>query len=133
MEFRKIHQFLVFAVNSPAQHALAEHLAEPAHWQALPGFFQAKRDRLAPGLGAAGFELLPSRGTYFQLASYGNVRPDMSDVEFARWLTIEHGVACIPLSVFHADGHDARLVRFCFAKRDETLDAASARLATLNT
>jgi methionine aminotransferase len=133
IEFRKIHQFLVFAVNSPAQHALASHLADPGHWQALPVFFEAKRDRLAQGLMAAGFELLPSRGTYFQLADYRNVRPEMGDVEFARWLTLTHGVACIPLSVFHADGHDAKLVRFCFAKRDETLDAASARLASLNT
>ena len=136
-EFRKIHQFLVFAVNAPAQHALAEHLAEPAHWQALPAFFEAKRDRLAPGLRAAGFRLLPSRGTYFQLADFRNVSGGnsgaMSDVEFARWLTVAHGVACIPLSVFHADGHDAGLVRFCFAKRDETLDAASLRLASLNT
>jgi len=132
LEFRKIHQFLVFAVNSPAQHALAEHLAEPGHWQTLPAFFQAKRDRLAPGLTAAGFRLLPSRGTYFQLANFSGVRPDMSDVEFARWLTTGHGVACIPLSVFHANGHDAKLVRFCFAKRDATLDAASARLASLS-
>ncbi|MEC5384223.1 methionine aminotransferase [Uliginosibacterium sp. H3] len=130
-ELRKIHQFLVFAVNAPAQHALAEHLADPAHWQALPGFFQAKRDRLAPGLRAAGFKLLPSSGTYFQLADFRGLRANISDVEFARWLTIEHGVACIPLSVFHVDGHDAGLVRFCFAKRDETLDAAIARLASL--
>ncbi|HSD40066.1 MAG TPA: methionine aminotransferase [Rhodocyclaceae bacterium] len=132
-EFRKIHQFLVFAVNAPAQHALAEHLADPAHWQALPDFFEAKRDRLAPGLRAAGFGLLPSRGTYFQLADFRGINGDMNDVAFARWLTVEHGVACIPLSVFHADGHDAGLVRFCFAKRDETLDAASVRLASLNT
>ncbi|MDB5799966.1 MAG: methionine aminotransferase [Rhodocyclales bacterium] len=131
-EFRKIHQFLVFAVNAPAQHAMAEHLADPAHWQALPGFFQARRDRLAHGLVAAGFKLLPSHGTYFQLADFTAIRHDLDDVAFARWLTIEHGVACIPVSVFHADGRDEKLVRFCFAKRDETLDAASARLALLN-
>lgn len=130
-EFRKLHQFLVFAVNAPAQHALAEHLADAAHWQTLPDFFQAKRDRLAPELAAAGFKLLHSRGTYFQLADYSALRPDLSDVEFARWLTVTHGVACIPISVFHADGHDEKLVRFCFAKRDETLDAAGKRLAAL--
>ncbi len=134
LEFRKIHQFLVFAVNSPAQHALVEHLADPAHWQALPAFFEAKRDRLAQGLTAAGFKLLPSRGTYFQLADFSGIRrdaPGQSDVAFARWLTVEHGVACIPVSVFHADGRDDKLVRFCFAKRDETLDAAINQLSLI--
>jgi methionine aminotransferase len=131
LEFRKLHQFVVFAVNAPAQHALARHLAEPAHWQALPGFFQAKRDRLAAGLQAAGFGLLPCQGTYFQLADYRDLRPDMGDVEFARWLTTEHGVACIPLSPFRADGRDDKLVRFCFAKREATLDTAAERLGKL--
>ncbi|MDB5887227.1 MAG: putative aminotransferase [Rhodocyclales bacterium] len=132
-EFRKIHQFLVFAVNSPAQHALAEHLADPSHWQGLPTFFEAKRDRLAQGLTDAGFRLRPSRSTYFQLADFsalGNASAQ-SDVAFARWLTIEQGVACIPVSVFHADHRDEKLVRFCFAKRDETLDAAIMRLSSI--
>jgi methionine transaminase len=127
-EFRKIHQFLVFCVNAPAQHALAEVLTEPQHWQTLAAFFQSKRDRLAAGLQEAGFALTPSRGTYFQIADYRAVRDDMDDVSFARWLTTERGVACIPVSVFHADGRQEGLVRFCFAKQDATLDAALARL-----
>ncbi|MFT3735849.1 MAG: methionine aminotransferase [Rhodocyclaceae bacterium] len=127
-EFRKIHQFLVFCVNAPAQHALVEVLRDPTHWQSLPAFFESRRDRLASGLREAGFQLTPSRGTYFQLADYRSIRDDLDDVAFARWLTIERGVACIPVSVFHADGRQQGLVRFCFAKQEATLDAAIARL-----
>jgi methionine aminotransferase len=132
-EFRKIHQFLVFAVNTPAQHALAAHLADPARWQGLPAFFQARRELLAPGLIAAGFKLLPSRGTYFQLADYSEIRPDLDDVAFARWLTIEHGVASIPVSVFYNQPHTQRIVRFCFAKQAQTLQAGIERLVKLRT
>lgn len=130
-EFRKLHQYLVFSVSTPMQAALARHLAEPGHWQALPAFYQAKRDQLAPGLVAAGFTLLPSAGTYFQLADYRAIRPDLGDLAFAEWLTREHGVACIPVSAFYADGRDHGLVRFCFAKRASTLEAAVAKLARL--
>lgn len=130
-EFRKLHQYLVFSVSTPMQAALAEHLAEPAHWQGLAGFYQAKRDRLAPGLEAAGFRLLPSAGTYFQLADYRAIRSDLGELAFAEWLTREYGVASIPVSAFYADGRDHGLVRFCFAKREDTLDAALARLAKL--
>lgn len=132
-EFRKIHQFLVFAVNHPAQHALAEHLADPQRWQELPAFFAHRRDMLAQGLAQAGFRLLPSRGTYFQLADYSAIRPDLDDLGFARWLTTEIGVAVIPLSVFYATPPDQKLVRFCFAKRNETLAAAIERLLVLKT
>jgi methionine transaminase len=128
-EFRKVHQFLVFAVNTPAQHALAAQVSDPVRWRGLAEFFQRKRDRLAPGLTDAGFQLLPSRGTYFQLADYSAIRPDLDDVAFARWLTVERGVACIPVSVFYARPPSAqRLVRFCFAKDDATLDRAIERL-----
>lgn len=130
-EFRKVHQFLVFSVNTPMQHALAHHLAQPAHWQQLSAFYQAKRDRLANGLTAVGFRLRPSQSTYFQLADFTTIRDDLSDVEFARWLTLEHGVASIPVSAFYGDGRDDRRVRFCFAKRDDTIDSALARLAKL--
>lgn len=130
-EFRKIHQFLVFAVNTPAQHALAAHLAKPDTWQGLPEFFQRKRDLLAPGLQAAGFSLLPSQGTYFQLAEYSALRPDLDDVVFARWLTIEYGVASIPVSAFYQVAPAQKIVRFCFAKQETTLLAASERLAKL--
>lgn len=131
-EFRKLHQYLVFCVNAPAQHALAEVLVQPAHWQSLSSFFQAKRDRLAKGLQQAGFDVVPAAGTYFQLAGYqsllGSAERDMDDVTFSRWLTTEHGVASIPVSVFHRDGRQQQCVRFCFAKQDATLDAAIERL-----
>ncbi len=131
-ELRKIHQFLVFSVNSAGQQAIAAHLATPAHWQQLPSFFQSRRDALAEGLIAAGFDLLPCRGTYFQLADYSSIRPDMNDLEFARWLTTEHGVASIPISVFYGESPAAqRIVRFCFAKQPSTLDAAIERLKQL--
>ncbi|WP_035057548.1 methionine aminotransferase [Andreprevotia chitinilytica] len=130
-EFRKLHQFLVFSVNTPAQHALAAYLQQPAHWQQLPSFYQAKRDRLAAGLVSTGFRLLPSRGTYFQLADYSAIRSDLTDTEFARWLTVTHGVATIPVSAFYAAPPEARLVRFCFAKEVRTLDAALERLQGL--
>jgi len=133
-EFRKIHQFLVFSVNTPAQHAIATHLADPQHWQSLPGFFESRRAVLARGLREAGFALLPVQGTYFQLADYASIRPDMDDIDFARWLTTELGVAAIPVSVFY-DKPPAgqRLVRFCFAKEPATLSAAVERLSALRT
>ena len=130
-EFRKVHQFLVFSVNAPAQHALAAHLAEPARWQGLAAFFAAHRDYLAPGLAAAGFRLLPSQGTYFQLADYSALRPDLDEVAFARWLTEKYGVACIPLAPFYGDQRHQHLVRFCFAKAFATLETATRRLAAL--
>lgn len=131
-EFRKIHQFLVFSVNTPGQHALAAHLADPAHWQGLPVFFQTKRELLAQGLAAAGFRVLASHGTYFQLADYSGIRPDLDDVAFARWLTAEHGVASIPVSAFYQRPPAAqKLVRFCFAKQEQTLQAAIDRLQRL--
>lgn len=129
-EFRKIHQFLVFSVSTPAQHAIAAHLADPVHWQSLPEFFRPRRELLAEGLTRAGFRLLPCRGTYFQLADYSALRDDLDDAAFARWLTIERGVACIPISAFYGNPPvGQRLVRFCFAKREETLRAALDRLS----
>lgn len=131
-EFRKIHQFLVFAVNTPAQYALAEVLDDPAHWQGLPAFFAQKRALLAEGLAAAGFKVLPSQGTYFQLVDYSAIRPDLEDVDFAHWLTIEHGVASIPVSAFyHTPPAGQKIVRFCFAKQEATLQAALQRLQKL--
>lgn len=133
-EFRKIHQFLVFSVNTPAQHAIASHLSDPSHWQSLPTFFASRRNALAKGLEDAGFALLPVRGTYFQLADYGSIRPDLDDLSFARWLTTELGVASIPVSVFYAAPPTGqRLVRFCFAKEISTIEAAVERLSALRT
>ncbi|GAB3261790.1 pyridoxal phosphate-dependent aminotransferase [Chitinimonas naiadis] len=130
-EFRKLHQYLVFSVSTPMQHALAAHLQDASHWQGLAGFYQQKRDHLAQGLAAAGFKLLPSAATYFQLVDYSAIRPELGELAFAEWLTREHGVASIPVSAFYADGREQRLVRFCFAKKVETLDAAIARLRPL--
>lgn len=129
-EIRRVHQFTVFAVNTPIQHALAEFLREPARYEDLPAFFTAKRDLLRSALASTPLELLPCAGSYFQLARYDRIS-DLPDEEFAQWLTRKVGVATIPLSAFYHDGTDHRVIRFCFAKRDETLHAAAARLQCL--
>jgi methionine aminotransferase len=126
-EFRKVHQFNVFTVNTPVQLALADYMEAPARYLDLAAFYQAKRDRFREGLAGTGFELLPCAGTYFQTARYGAIS-DASDVEFVDWLTRKVGVAAIPLSAFFGDGRDEKVIRFCFAKRDETLAAAFERL-----
>jgi methionine transaminase len=127
-EFRKVHQFNVFTVNTPVQHALADYMAEPARYLGLAAFYQAKRDFFRAGMAASRFELLESAGTYFQLARYGRIS-DEPDTRFAERLTRKAGVAVIPVSAFFADGHDDRVVRFCFAKHEATLAAACERLA----
>ncbi len=130
-ELRRVHQYVTFASTSPLQQALAEYLTEhPEHHLRLPAFYQERRDYFAGLLGATKFRPLHAAGTYFQLADYSAVST-LPDVEFARWLTIEHGVATIPVSVFYAQPPDARLVRFCFAKENATLDAAAERLRRL--
>ncbi len=130
-EIRKIHQYLTFSVNTPAQLALADMLrAEPEHYRQLPAFYQAKRDRFVQALSASRLEVLPCEGTYFLLADYSAIS-DLDDVNFCRWLTTEHGVAAIPLSVFCADAFPHKLIRLCFAKQESTLDAAAARLVAL--
>ena len=127
-EFRKVHQFNVFTVNTPVQLALADYMADPARHLALAGFYQGKRDFFRSGLAGSRFELLPSHGTYFQLARYGAIS-DEPDVAFCNRLTREVGVAAIPVSAFFADGRDERVIRFCFAKNEATLAAACERLA----
>ncbi|MGY3212963.1 methionine aminotransferase [Mucilaginibacter sp. HD30] len=126
-EFRKIHQYIVFSVNSAVQTAIANYLEDENVYLSLPAFFQQKRDHFVNGLSATQFELLPSRGSYFQLAKYGHLT-DEPDVDFALRLTKQAGVACIPTSVFYTQGTDHRIIRFCFAKRQETLDNAVNRL-----
>jgi methionine aminotransferase len=130
VEFRKVHQFVVFTVNTPVQLALAEWLQDPARYLELGAFYQRKRDLFRAGLGASRFRLLPCAGTYFQLASYAAVS-DEPDVQLAQRLTREIGVASIPVSVFSADAPQDRVLRFCFAKNDETLARACERLARL--
>jgi len=129
-EIRRVHQFTVFTVNGPMQHALAAFLREPARYESLPGFFAAKRDLLRSALAATPLELLPCAGSYFQLARYDRIS-DAPDGEFAQRLVREFGVATIPLSAFYQDGTDHRVIRFCFAKREETLLAAADRLRRL--
>jgi methionine aminotransferase len=129
-EFRKVHQFNVFTVNTPVQHGLAAYMADPEPYLALPAFYQRKRDLFRAGLAHTKFKLLPGEGTYFQCVDISDVS-DLSEAEFCQWLTREVGVAAIPLSAFYGDGFDQRVVRFCFAKKDETLNAALARLARL--
>ena len=129
-EFRKVHQFNVFTVNTPVQHGLAAYMADPEPYLALPAFYQRKRDLFRAGLAHTRFKLLPGEGTYFQCVDISEVS-ELSEAEFCQWLTREIGVAAIPLSAFYGDGFDQRVVRFCFAKKDETLNAALARLASL--
>ncbi|MDY0014475.1 MAG: pyridoxal phosphate-dependent aminotransferase [Rhodocyclaceae bacterium] len=127
-EFRKVHQFNVFAVNTPMQHALADYMADPDRHLGLAAFYQGKRDFFRDALAMSRFELLPCAGTYFQLARYDRIS-DEPDVPFAERLTREAGVAAIPVSAFFADGRDDRVIRFCFAKSEATLAAAGERLA----
>ncbi|QTF07342.1 pyridoxal phosphate-dependent aminotransferase [Brenneria izadpanahii] len=130
-EVRKIHQYLTFAVNTPAQLAIADMLREqPDHWRALPDFYRARRDRFVNALAASRFETLPCEGTYFLLADYRAIS-DRDDVSFCRWLTEHVGVAAIPLSVFCAEPFPHTLIRLCFAKQESTLDAAAERLCRL--
>ena len=126
-EFRKVHQFNVFTVNTPVQHGIAQYMASEAAYLGLPAFYQRKRDLFRAGLAQTRFKLLPSEGTYFQCVDISGVS-DMNEVDFCKWLTAEVGVAAIPLSAFYGSGFDQRVVRFCFAKKDDTLNAALERL-----
>jgi methionine aminotransferase len=130
IEFRKVHQYNVFCVNAPMQHAIAAYLEDPAPWRDLPAFYQAKRDLFRAGLAASRFTLLPSDGTYFQCVRYDAIS-DVSEAEFAEWLTREIKVAAIPVSAFYSQPKESHVVRFCFAKKDETLQLALERLARL--
>jgi len=126
-EFRKVHQFLVFSVNTPIQYAIAEYLKNENHYLDLPAFFQQKRDYFRKGLEESKFKLLPCSGSYFQSVTYKDIT-DEKDSDFALRLTREFGVASIPVSGFYSKGTDHHVLRFCFAKRQETLDKAVDRL-----
>ncbi|MFN3586467.1 MAG: pyridoxal phosphate-dependent aminotransferase [Moraxellaceae bacterium] len=133
-EFRKVHQFNVFTVNTPVQHGLAAYMADPAPYLNLSGFYAAKRDLFRAGLAQTRFRLLPSEGSYFQCVDISGLavaERDLPEAAFCQWLTREVGVAAIPLSAFYGDGFDQKLIRFCYAKRDDTLRAAIERLARL--
>jgi methionine aminotransferase len=127
-EFRKVHQFLTFAVSTPVQHALADFMREqPLFADSLADFYQTRRDRFASLMSGSRFHLRPVAGTYFQLADYSEIS-DMPDLRFCEELARRHGVAAIPLSPFCDETPDARLIRFCFAKQDQTLAAATRKL-----
>lgn len=130
-EFLRIHQFINFSTNTPMQYGLADFLATcPEHHEQLGAFYQPKRDRFNGHLERSRFTVEPAGGTYFQLADYSAIS-DLPDTEFARQLTAEHGVAAIPISVFYETAPEQRVVRFCFAKDDATLDAAADILCSL--
>jgi methionine aminotransferase len=129
-EFRKVHQFNVFTVNTPVQYGLASYMQDARPYLDLPAFYQRKRDLFRAGLAKTRFKLLPSEGTYFQCVDISQVS-DLGEADFCKWLTTEIGVAAIPLSAFYGNGFDQRVVRFCFAKKDETLNSALERLARL--
>jgi methionine aminotransferase len=127
-EFRKVHQYNVFSVNTPMQHGLASYMRDPKPYLELPAFYQRKRDLFREGLARTRFTLLPADGTYFQCVRYDAVSR-LSESEFAQWLTREIKVAAIPVSAFYSQGKESGIVRFCFAKQDETLQLALERLA----
>ncbi|WP_131108430.1 pyridoxal phosphate-dependent aminotransferase [Pseudomonas sp. Sample_10] len=132
-ELRKVHQYVSFCGVTPLQYALADFMAEqPQHVEELPAFYQAKRDLFCDLLSPSRFSFTRVAGTYFQLVDYSQIRPDLNDVEMALWMTREHGVASIPISVFYQTPPvGQRLVRLCFAKREETLLEAAEKLCVI--
>jgi len=123
-EFRKVHQFNVFCVNHPVQKALTDYLEEPIHYLELSEFYQRKRDLFLNLIRGSKFSLVPSKGTYFQVLDYSKIT-DENDMDFAKRMTIEHGLASIPMSVFNENNLDEKVLRFCFAKNDDTLKKAA--------
>jgi methionine aminotransferase len=129
-EFRKVHQFVVFAVNTPMQMAIAEYLNNKAYQLELSSFFQHKRDFFADAISRSRFELLPSMGTYFQLVDYSRIS-DEAELDFGKRLIKEFGVAGVPVSSFYNKGEDNRIIRFCFAKEESTLSRAAEILSKI--
>ncbi len=129
-EFRKVHQYNVFSVNTPMQHGIAAYMDNPQPYIGLPAFYQRKRDLFRQGLAGTRFTLLPADGTYFQCVRYDAIS-SLKETEFATWLTAEIKVAAIPVSAFYREGTESGVVRFCFAKQDDTLAKALERLSTI--
>ena len=130
-EFRKIHQYLTFSTFTAAQFAIADYLAlDPGYHTRLPAFYQRKRDEFQALLKPSRFKLLPVQGAYFQIADYSDIS-DLPDYEFAQWLVREKGVAAIPVSAFYEKPNGDKLIRFCFAKNSDTLNAGAERLCAL--
>lgn len=129
-EFQRIHQFLTFASNTPIQHAYAEFMQNQEAYLELSEFYQKKRDKFLALIETSRFKAVPCEGTYFQMLDYASLS-DESDIEFSKRLTIRHGVASIPPSVFYHQNDDHRVLRFCFAKKDETLERAAKKLCRI--
>jgi methionine aminotransferase len=129
-EYRKVHQYNVFTVNTPMQHGLAGYMRDPRPYLDLSAFYQRKRDLFREGLANTRFTLLPADGTYFQCVKYDGIS-DLGESAFAQWLTREIKVAAIPVSAFYSQGKESGIVRFCFAKQEETLRVALERLARI--
>jgi len=129
-EFRRVHQFNVFSVNTPIQHALAEYMKEKKHYDKLPAFYQDKRDYFLKQMKGSRFKALPCSGSYFQLMDYSKISSE-KDTDFAKRVTKEFGVASIPVSVFYNRPPEQKLLRFCFAKEDEQLKKAAEKLKTI--
>jgi methionine aminotransferase len=129
-EFRKVHQFNVFSVNTPLQHALAEYMSHESNYSGLESMYAQKRDYFLQLMKPSRFKPLPCHGSYFLLFDYSGISKE-KDSEFAKRLTVEHGVASIPVSVFYKNPPDQKWLRFCFAKKEETLKEAAARLCTV--
>lgn len=129
-EFRKVHQFNVFVTNSVMQVGLSAYMQNAERYLTLPQFYQRKRDFFRQGLAKTPFRLYPCEGTFFQLVDYSAISTQ-SELDFCKWLTTEVGVAAIPMSAFHQDPVENKTIRFCFAKKEETLSRALERLATL--
>lgn len=130
VEFNKVHQFNVFCCNTPIQYALAEYMENEDTYNGLPAFYQAKRDVFAEGIKNSKFKLLSCAGTYFQLLDYSAISKE-KDTDFAVWLTEQHGVASIPLSPFYSSDPDTHVIRFCFAKENDTIVKATEVLSSL--
>jgi methionine aminotransferase len=129
-EFRKLHQFTVFASNTPVQYAIADFLQDPENYIHLSKFYQAKRDFFVNGIKNSRFTIVPNYGTYFQLLDYSAISKE-KDMEFARRLVLEHKIASVPLSPFYSMPAEGKLLRFCFAKSEETLTKASEILCRI--
>src|SRR5262249_18827453 len=130
-EFRKVHQFIVFCANTPVQHALAEYMRKKEKYKDLPAFYKEKRDYFIKLIQGSKFKLKPASGSYFQLLDYSAITNE-KDTEFAKRMTKEFGVASIPVSVFYHEPIDNKLLRFCFAKTNETLEQAAERLLKIS-
>jgi methionine aminotransferase len=129
-EFCKIHQFVVFSVNRPVQHALADYMQDPETYRTLPEFYQAKRNTFLELLQGSKFTCRPSSGTYFQLLDYSELS-SKTDIDFALELVEVHGVASIPLGPFYESGNAGKTLRFCFAKTNDILEQAAQRLCAI--